>query len=68
MSGRLADSGSYSITYNVPYWFKRMGMRYSRKMELTQCKKDQDEKEQRKRSHEDEDQSDQYGFLHEQEK
>jgi len=35
MSGRLADSGSYSITYNVPYWFKRMGMRYSRQMELT---------------------------------
>ena len=35
MSGRLADSGSYSITYNVPYWLKRIGMRYSRQMELS---------------------------------
>jgi len=36
MSGRLADSGSYSITYNVPYWFKSMGMRYSRVMKLSE--------------------------------
>lgn len=36
MSGRLADSGSYSITYNVPYRFKRLGMRYSIKMKLSE--------------------------------
>ena len=35
MSGRLSDSGSYSITYNLPYWFLRRGRQYSEGMGIS---------------------------------
>lgn len=35
MSWRIDGSGSYSITYNVPYWLKKIAIRYSRGMNIS---------------------------------
>ncbi len=36
MKGRLSDSGSYSITHNLPYWFLRKARQYSEEMGITE--------------------------------
>jgi hypothetical protein len=35
MCGKLADSGTYSLTYVLPLWFLRMAKRYTRTMKLS---------------------------------
>ncbi|QQG43877.1 MAG: hypothetical protein HYW86_03315 [Candidatus Roizmanbacteria bacterium] len=35
MSGRLSDSGSYSITYNLPFWFLKQTSEYTSEMKIS---------------------------------